>query len=204
MIRNPDVILLDEATSALDNKNEKIVQGALDRLARRGSALVIAHRLTTIMDSDKIVVIRNGRLAEQGTHIELLSREIVREVNDEGEQDIAQGIYRFLWELQFARDGNEDVTIKETLKDIEEMETDNESDAPGTPVNESPPTFPKSLERGESLDCAEDPLRREMTADRNWNLDIVRKRLRIIVKDSPCLTPSGIPMPDLTRCRTAP
>merc|ERR1712078_875736 len=75
--------------SALDNMNEKVVQEALDRLARRGSALVIAHRLTTIKDSDKICVMRSGRLVEQGTHAD-------------GKAAVVRGIYRFLWELQFA------------------------------------------------------------------------------------------------------
>jgi ABC-type multidrug transport system fused ATPase/permease subunit len=102
MIRNPNIILLDEATSALDNMNEKVVQEALDRLARRGSALVIAHRLTTIKDSDKICVMRSGRLVEQGTHAELLTREIVRETQADGKEAVVRGIYRFLWELQFA------------------------------------------------------------------------------------------------------
>merc|ERR1719160_2430964 len=73
MIRNPDVILLDEATSALDNNNEKLVQEALDKLARQGSSLVIAHRLTTIKDSDKIVVVDKGHVVEAGTHDELLA-----------------------------------------------------------------------------------------------------------------------------------
>jgi ABC-type multidrug transport system fused ATPase/permease subunit len=74
MIRKPDVILLDEATSALDNENEAKVQGALDKLAKRGSALVIAHRLTTVMDSDKIVVVDKGLVVEEGTHVELLAK----------------------------------------------------------------------------------------------------------------------------------
>merc|ERR1712139_331213 len=127
MIRNPDVILLDEATSALDNKNEKIVQEALDRLARRGSALVIAHRLTTIKDADKIVVMRKGVLAEEGTHSELLTKPIVREMNGEGEQDVVQGIYRFLWELQFHTDADEEVTIAKTLEEIELTESPEEN-----------------------------------------------------------------------------
>jgi len=101
MIRNPNIILLDEATSALDNMNEKIVQEALDRLARRGSALVIAHRLTTIKDSDKICVMRCGRLVEQGTHEELLTRKIVHEMQADGKDAVVEGIYRHLWELQF-------------------------------------------------------------------------------------------------------
>ncbi|CAK9116856.1 unnamed protein product [Durusdinium trenchii] len=102
MIRKPDIILLDEATSALDNKNEKIVQAALDQLAHQGSALVIAHRLTTIKDADKIVVMRKGQVAEVGTHQELLKLPIQREKSTTGEEEVAHGIYRFLWELQFA------------------------------------------------------------------------------------------------------
>jgi len=129
MIRNPDVILLDEATSALDNKNEKIVQEALDRLARRGSALVIAHRLTTIKDADKIVVMRKGRMAEQGTHSELLRKPIVRETSEGGEADVVQGIYRFLWELQFQTDADEEVLAVDEPAFEFEREPDNKQDA---------------------------------------------------------------------------
>jgi len=74
IVRDPDVILLDEATASLDNENEKLVQTALDKLARKGSALVIAHRLSTIKDSDKIVVIDKGMVVEEGSHDELLAR----------------------------------------------------------------------------------------------------------------------------------
>merc|ERR1712100_216026 len=73
MVRRPDVILLDEATSALDNTNEMLVQQALDKLARNGSALVIAHRLSTVRDSDKIIVVDKGHNVEEGTHDELLA-----------------------------------------------------------------------------------------------------------------------------------
>lgn len=75
MIRRPDVILLDEATSALDSENEAKVQVALDALARRGSALIIAHRLSTIKDADKILLVHEGRVAEEGSHDELLAKE---------------------------------------------------------------------------------------------------------------------------------
>jgi len=74
IVRAPDVILLDEATSALDNENEAKVQKALDELARQGSALVIAHRLSTVRDADKIVVVDHGRAVEIGSHDELIAR----------------------------------------------------------------------------------------------------------------------------------
>jgi ABC-type multidrug transport system ATPase subunit len=73
IIRKPDVILLDEATSALDNENEAKVQKALDALSKQGSALVIAHRLGTIKDADKICVCHKGVVVEQGTHAELIA-----------------------------------------------------------------------------------------------------------------------------------
>jgi len=72
MVRQPDMILLDEATSALDARNEALVQEGLDRLAQKGSALVIAHRLSTVRDSDQIVVFDRGVVQEQGTHEQLL------------------------------------------------------------------------------------------------------------------------------------
>jgi len=75
IVRKPDVILLDEATASLDAENEKLVQQALDKLARKGSALVIAHRLSTIKDSDKIVVLDQGVKVEEGSHDQLLARD---------------------------------------------------------------------------------------------------------------------------------
>lgn len=123
MIRNPNIILLDEATSALDNMNEKIVQEALDRLARRGSSLVIAHRLTTIKDSDRICVMRCGRLVEQGTHEELLTRNIVHEMQADGKDAVVEGIYRHLWELQFKQDPGKALNDKAAMQ-CSEADTD--------------------------------------------------------------------------------
>ena len=73
-LRNSDVLLFDEATSALDNESEKIVQRALQDLAGNKTVLAVAHRLSTIQDFDKIIVLKGGRIIEQGTHHELLNK----------------------------------------------------------------------------------------------------------------------------------
>jgi len=85
-LKNPPVLILDEATSALDTETERAIQAALAELARGRTTLVIAHRLATIRDADRIVVVQDGRIAEQGTHGALLA---------------AKGIYRTLHEAQF-------------------------------------------------------------------------------------------------------
>ncbi|MNC76050.1 Heterocyst differentiation ATP-binding protein HepA [compost metagenome] len=74
MIRNPEIILLDEATSALDNISEHVVQKAMQELIRGRTTFIVAHRLSTIRDADRIVVMKNGRVAEIGTYRELLER----------------------------------------------------------------------------------------------------------------------------------
>jgi subfamily B ATP-binding cassette protein MsbA len=74
MLRDAPILLLDEATSALDTENERIVQDALKRLMRGRTTIVIAHRLTTVLDADRIYVMDQGRVAEQGTHGELMAR----------------------------------------------------------------------------------------------------------------------------------
>ena len=68
------MLLLDEATSSLDNESEKLVQESLERLAKGRTTLTIAHRLTTIRNADKIIVLTEDGIAEQGTHAELMEK----------------------------------------------------------------------------------------------------------------------------------
>lgn len=85
-LKNPPILILDEATSALDNTTEILIQQALDDLRRGRTTLVVAHRLSTIKNADEIAVIADGKIAEQGTHEELIAKD---------------GIYADLYSLQF-------------------------------------------------------------------------------------------------------
>jgi subfamily B ATP-binding cassette protein MsbA len=74
MLRDAPILLLDEATSALDTESERKVQSALARLAKGRSTIMVAHRLSTVVNADRIYVIEDGQVAESGTHAELLAR----------------------------------------------------------------------------------------------------------------------------------
>lgn len=74
LLKNPSILIFDEATSALDSKTEKAIQAQLERAAAGRTALVIAHRLSTVMNADEIIVLDQGRIVERGTHAALLGR----------------------------------------------------------------------------------------------------------------------------------
>ena len=95
-LKNPSILILDEATSALDNTTEMLIQNALDELCKGRTTIVVAHRLSTIRNANKIYVISDGEIKESGTHDELIAK---------------NGAYKTLYELQF-RDNNEKAKLK--------------------------------------------------------------------------------------------
>ena len=89
ILRNPPILILDEATSALDTVTEKLVQEALNRVMANRTVFAIAHRLSTIRNANCIIVLKNGKVAEAGSHAELLAK---------------NGLYRRLHDTQFKMD----------------------------------------------------------------------------------------------------
>jgi ABC-type multidrug transport system fused ATPase/permease subunit len=87
VLKNPRILILDEATSALDAESERLVQDALEKLMEGRTSIVIAHRLSTVRQADKIIVLDKGQIVEQGTHQELVLLE--------------GGLYKNLSEMQF-------------------------------------------------------------------------------------------------------
>jgi ATP-binding cassette subfamily B protein len=89
ILKAPPVLILDEATSALDTATEQEIQSALEEVSQNRTALVIAHRLSTVVDADSIIVLADGKIAEQGTHGELIARD---------------GLYAAMWARQLEAD----------------------------------------------------------------------------------------------------
>jgi ABC-type multidrug transport system fused ATPase/permease subunit len=87
VLKNPKILILDEATSSLDSESERLVQDALEKLMKGRTSVVIAHRLSTVRKADQILVLDQGKLIEQGSHVELIK--------------VTDGIYRNLSDLQF-------------------------------------------------------------------------------------------------------
>jgi ATP-binding cassette subfamily B protein len=85
LLKSPRILIFDEATSALDSRSEKAIQAELERIAEGRTTLVIAHRLSTVMDADQILVLSHGRVVERGTHQQLLE---------------LKGEYARMWALQ--------------------------------------------------------------------------------------------------------
>jgi len=87
LLKNPSILILDEATSSLDSASEALVQDALDNLMKNRTSFVIAHRLSTVRNADRIYVLDKGQISEQGRHEELIG--------------LPDGLYRSLSKLQF-------------------------------------------------------------------------------------------------------
>jgi ATP-binding cassette subfamily B protein len=114
ILKGPPILVLDEATSALDSFTEKEIQDALDRVSKGRTTLVIAHRLSTVVGADEILVLDHGVIVERGTHADLLAR---------------SGIYAALWNRQREADA-----ARETLKRAEEAERAEDEDSAPLPV----------------------------------------------------------------------
>lgn len=95
ILKDPKIILLDEATSALDTETERNIQAALNRVCANRTTIIVAHRLSTIIHAHEILVLKDGEIAERGTHEELLS---------------LGGIYNRMWEAQL-QNNQKDVDV---------------------------------------------------------------------------------------------
>ena len=86
-VSKPSILILDEATSSIDSYSEKLIQQATDKITRHQTSIIIAHRLTTIKNANRIIVMDKGKIMEQGSHMELLEK---------------NGYYKTLYDMQFA------------------------------------------------------------------------------------------------------
>ena len=98
-LKNPPILILDEATSALDNESEHLVNQSLERLAQGRTTVTIAHRLTTIQNADRILVLSDGKIMEEGSHEELLEKQgmyyqLYMSVQEKTSEDLPEGEVR--------------------------------------------------------------------------------------------------------------
>ncbi|RCI14872.1 hypothetical protein L249_7041 [Ophiocordyceps polyrhachis-furcata BCC 54312] len=114
IVRKPKILILDEATSAIDVRGERIVQAALDRVAKGRTTITIAHRLSTVKKADRIVVLKGGKMMESGTHQTLMARE--------------GGVYAGLVHAQALSLAVASSTVGETSEDGKEEEDDDDED----------------------------------------------------------------------------
>ena len=96
LLKRPAILVFDEATSALDSRTERVIQQELEGIARSRTTLVIAHRLSTVVHADQILVMDHGRIIERGTHGELLSH---------------RGAYAAMWEIQSREQAKADAAL---------------------------------------------------------------------------------------------
>ena len=120
LIRKPNIILLDEATAALDPVNERAVQDTLDRVMKGYTTIAIAHRLTTIKDADKIIVIEKGAKVEEGPHEDLLKIPITTKIDPgSGKQIVQSGFYHNQWNAQFREKGLNTAKLKVKIEQLQ-------------------------------------------------------------------------------------
>ena len=114
ILKNAPILVLDEATSSLDSNSEMLIQDALNNLMQNKTVIVIAHRLSTIQKMDRIIVVDEGKIIEQGSHAELLENE--------------NSLYKKLWELQAGGFLKDDKLNSSSPEDEEEIVDEDDED----------------------------------------------------------------------------
>ncbi|KAF9573086.1 Homocysteine S-methyltransferase 1 [Mortierella alpina] len=127
ILKSPPIVLLEEATSALDSETESQIQAALSRMTENRTTLVVAHRLSTIINADLILCIKDGVIVEQGTHDELVEQALARG---------GEGVYYGMWKRQ-SRDESDDLTVEGAFSD------DAKSDGSGSKKKGKQPKGPR-------------------------------------------------------------
>jgi ABC-type multidrug transport system fused ATPase/permease subunit len=114
LLANPRILIMDEATSSVDAYTELIIQKAMDKVLKGRTSIIIAHRLSTVRNADKIVVLEEGRIAEMGPHSELIER---------------GGLYKHLYDMQFRYETPEEAEETAEPQIQHHGSSDNDSDS---------------------------------------------------------------------------